>query len=140
MRRTGAYILLLRLADDEEIEVGRLGVTFFRRGEYAYVGSAMGGLDARIARHLRAEKKRHWHIDYLLERAAVASVLEFESSDRIECELSDTLAVSGASTAPVRGFGSSGCGCVSHLHYFGERDGSAETAARSAAPLLDSSS
>ena len=31
----------------------------------------MGGLDARVARHLRAEKKLHWHIDYLLERASV---------------------------------------------------------------------
>ncbi len=135
MRRTGAYILLLHLTQDEEIEVGRLGVTLFPRGEYAYVGSAMGGLDARIARHLRAEKKRHWHIDYLLERAAVAGVLEFESSDRIECELSDALAASGASTAPARGFGSSDCGCVSHLYYFGERDGAAEAAARSAAPV-----
>lgn len=134
MRRTGAYILLLRLASDAEIEVGRFGVTRFRRGEYAYVGSAMGGLDARIARHLRAEKKNHWHIDYLLTRTAVAGVLEFETSDHIECELSDALAGSDASTAPVRGFGSSDCGCSSHLYYFGERDGAAKAAARSIAP------
>ena len=71
LQRTGAYILLTHLAQGEEIEVGRLGTFLFCRGEYAYVGSAMGGLDARVARHLRAEKKLHWHIDYLLERASV---------------------------------------------------------------------
>ncbi len=134
MRRTGAYILLLRLANGGEIAIGRLGVTLFRRGEYAYVGSAMGGLDTRIARHLRTEKKLHWHIDYLLSRAPVADVLEFESSARIECELSAALAGSDASTVPVRSFGSSDCGCPSHLYYFGERDGAAQAAARSVAP------
>ncbi|MEE8421341.1 MAG: GIY-YIG nuclease family protein [Dehalococcoidia bacterium] len=136
--RRGAYILLLRLARDEEIEVGRLGVVRFRRGEYGYVGSALGGLDARIARHLRAEKKRHWHIDYVLERASVTGVLEFEGATRIECRLSDALAGSGASTTPVQRFGSSDCRCLSHLHYFGQRDGAAEVAARSVAPQLDS--
>jgi sugar fermentation stimulation protein A len=109
MKRSGAYILLFRLQQDEKIEVGRLGVVPLRRGEYAYVGSAMGGLDARIARHLRAEKKRHWHIDYVLERASISGVLEFESASRVECRLSDALASSAASTTPVRWFGSSDC-------------------------------
>ncbi len=117
LQRTGAYILLTHLAQDEEIEVGRLGTFLFCRGEYAYVGSAMGGLDARVARHLRAEKKLHWHIDYLLERASVTEVLEYESATRMECELSDALSRSEASTTPVRGFGSSDCRCLSHLHY-----------------------
>lgn len=138
MRRRGAYILLIRLAHDAEIEVGRLGAFRFRRGEYGYVGSAMAGLDARIARHLRAEKKRHWHIDYLLERASITGVLAVESTTRVECDLSDALACSGASTTPVRRFGSSDCRCRSHLHYFGAGYGAAEVAVRSATPELDS--
>ncbi len=132
MRRTGAYILLIHLAQDEEIEVGRLSTFLFRRGEYAYVGSAMGGLDARVARHLRAEKKRHWHIDYLLERASVTEVLEYESPTRIECELSDALAGGATVTMPVQGFGSSDCRCPSHLHYLGERAQAAEIVAKAA--------
>ena len=122
MKRRGAYVLLLRLAQDEQMDIGRLGTFRFRRGEYAYVGSAMGGLDTRIARHLRTKKKRHWHIDYLLERASVTDVLEFESSTRIECDLSDALASCEQSTTPVRRFGSSDCHCLSHLHYLWERD------------------
>lgn len=130
MKRTGAYILLCRLAADEHVEVGRLGRQLFERGEYAYVGSAMSGLDARIERHLRSEKRNHWHIDYLLERATVVRVLEFESSRRLECELNDRLRDTGA-TMPVRGFGSSDCHCDSHLHYLGRDPGAVRDTLRS---------
>jgi len=43
------------------------------RGVYLYVGSArgFGGLKARVARHLRAVKKVHWHVDYLLASRSV---------------------------------------------------------------------
>ncbi|HYA22015.1 MAG TPA: DUF123 domain-containing protein [Thermoproteota archaeon] len=39
----------------------------FHPGLYLYVGSARGpgGLRARVARHLRRDKVRKWHIDYL---------------------------------------------------------------------------
>jgi Uri superfamily endonuclease len=136
MTRPGAYALLFSLSQDEQIEVGRLGTVHFPRGQYGYVGSAMGsgGLDARIARHLRAEKKRHWHIDYLLKRADVAGALEFESPTRIECTLSDALTRGGASTTPAPSFGSSDCRCRSHLHYFGD-----ESAAEFAAHFAGSS-
>ncbi len=119
MTRTGAYVLLFRLARAERIAVGRLGDVALAHGQYAYVGSAMNGLDARIERHLRARKQRHWHIDYLLERATVTAVLEFESAIRLECELNARLLLEIRSAQPVRGFGSSDCRCRSHLHYLG---------------------
>ncbi len=119
MTRPGAYVLLLRLARAERIAVGRLGDVELVRGEYAYVGSAMNGLDARIERHLRARKQRRWHIDYLLERCTVTGVLEFESATRLECELNARLLIEARSAQPVRGFGSSDCRCRSHLHYLG---------------------
>ena len=102
MKRRGAYVLFLRLDADEAIEVGRLGRVRFEHGAYAYVGSAMGGLDARIARHLRSEKKLHWHIDYLLERATVTQVMAFETAQRIECDLSQGFEGLEGSTMPVR--------------------------------------
>lgn len=123
MRRRGAYILILDLDDEATIEVGRLGRQRFERGAYAYVGSAMGGLDTRVARHLREAKRMHWHIDYLLARATVTRVLEFETSRRIECELSGRVGELAGSSMPVRGFGSSDCGCWSHLHALGEDEG-----------------
>ncbi|MDP6607348.1 MAG: GIY-YIG nuclease family protein [Dehalococcoidia bacterium] len=134
MTRPGAYVLLFGLAQDEEIEVGRLGTVRFQRGHYGYVGSAMGsgGLDARIARHLRAEKNCHWHIDHLLARASVSGALELETVTRIECALSDALDRGKASTTPVRGFGSSDCRCRSHLRYFGASDLDEDAAGRAA--------
>jgi len=61
----GIYILLIEIPREVHMEVGALGVMEFPRGFYAYCGSAMGGLRARINRHLRSEKKARWHVDYL---------------------------------------------------------------------------
>jgi len=53
----GAYILFIFLAKKQNIRVGALGKIAFSPGWYAYVGSAMGGLRARIYRHLKQDKK-----------------------------------------------------------------------------------
>ena len=71
-RRVGSYVLFLRVECTEAVVVGRLGVCAFAPGYYAYTGSALGGLDARIARHRSARKRMRWHVDYLLQRASVA--------------------------------------------------------------------
>jgi len=52
-RDPGTYVLVLVIEQDMQIEVGALGTLFFRAGHYLYVGSALGGLGARLARHLR---------------------------------------------------------------------------------------
>lgn len=94
------------------VSVGRLGLCSFPAGRYVYTGSAKAGLEARIARHRRREKKLHWHIDYLLSRDEVDLVRVTRASSA-ECACNQ--AVRGEIVVP--GFGSSDCrqGCGSHL-------------------------
>ena len=70
----GIYHLIIYLPSDTSIEVGKLGRYYFQTGYYVYTGSAMRGLDQRIARHLRSEKRLHWHIDYLLQHGQIIDV------------------------------------------------------------------
>ncbi|RLA82840.1 MAG: GIY-YIG nuclease family protein [Deltaproteobacteria bacterium] len=109
----GTYILLIELPRDCEIAVGALGPLSFPRGFYAYVGSAMGGLEARIRRHLRKRKRFHWHIDFLLQRARVREVISIRGK-KVECPLAREL----EQTFPcIPRFGSSDCRCKSHLFF-----------------------
>lgn len=110
----GSYVLLVGLAEARCIETGRLGPVSFPAGFYAYAGSALGSLAPRLERHLRREKKLHWHIDYLLEHAAVLRALYAAGSDRKECVLAGSLS---ARLTPVPGFGCSDCRCRSHLFF-----------------------
>src|SRR5262245_37428335 len=93
----GVYQLYLYLAAAEQISVGRLGVFIFPPGRYVYTGSALSGLEGRLARHRRREKKRHWHIDYLVEYAVIESITVLRTRERRECALNATaLALPGA--------------------------------------------
>ena len=86
----GYYLLILELKRGQRIRVGALGVVAFEPGYYTYAGSARGGLEARVARHLRVRgKKKHWHIDYLRQRARVVETILFPAAtpaDRAELE------------------------------------------------------
>jgi len=110
--RKGTYALLVELKKDEEIEVGKLGILSFKKGYYTYIGSAMGGLDGRIRRHLRKNKKKHWHIDYLLEKGEIIKVLFIE--EKKECGIASLLK---DEFYGIAGFGSSDCKCKTHLFY-----------------------
>ncbi|HEY94973.1 MAG TPA: GIY-YIG nuclease family protein [Dehalococcoidia bacterium] len=110
----GGYVLLVRLKEGSEIRIGKLGTTQYDPGYYAYVGSAMRGLKQRILRHLRKEKKLHWHIDYLLEQANVSNVIVCKSGNSIECDIADAI---GTMYNVIKGFGSSDCKCTGHLFY-----------------------
>ncbi|MBN2251402.1 MAG: GIY-YIG nuclease family protein [Candidatus Altiarchaeota archaeon] len=112
----GAYILYIELERDEIIRIGALGNVSFKKGFYAYAGSGMGGLEARVMRHLRRGKKLHWHIDYLLEKAKVRVVYIRPSGRREECEIARMFA---SRFQCVPGFGCSDCRCKSHLFYSG---------------------
>ncbi len=81
----GAYVLLMRLDEDTTIATGALGELHFRAGEYCYVGSANGpgGIEARVGRHLRKEKKKRWHIDYFLDFALISDVIVLENGSEI---------------------------------------------------------
>ena len=111
----GNYILLSRLEFSLNIAVGKLGSFLFAPGYYLYFGSAQNGLEQRVNRHLRKDKKTHWHIDYLLQSARVVKVWSAESQERLECNLAGAVTGLPGFRVPVVGFGSSDCRCSSHL-------------------------
>ena len=114
----GIYHLVIHLAECMSIEVGKLGVFLFPAGYYVYTGSALGGLDARVSRHLRSEKRLHWHIDYLLQYAEIIHVVTHATGKRLECEYNRAILSLPDASIPVKGFGSSDCRCPAHLVYF----------------------
>ena len=116
----GSYILLIFVKKNFEEKIGKLGKVKFKKGFYAYVGSAFGrtvNLENRIARHLRKNKKKFWHIDYLLssQNVKIKKVYVFPSR-KIECYLAKNLLK--FSEGFIKNFGSSDCKCISHLLYF----------------------
>ena len=97
-------------------------------GYYTYTGSALGkgasSLKHRIARHLRKDKRKFWHIDYLLadENVSVEAVIVAETNENMECPLNKYLKSIIGAKVLVKGFGASDCRkkCESHLLYFPE--------------------
>jgi Uri superfamily endonuclease len=110
----GTYLLIMTLPKDSSVMVGKHGIIHFQKGCYAYVGSALNGLDQRIQRHLRTNKKTHWHIDYLLPFTEIVEIFYKENNRREECRVAQDLERNFASIA---GFGCSDCCCKSHLFY-----------------------
>jgi Uri superfamily endonuclease len=110
----GTYALLVHVPYDLATSVGELGTLSFKAGYYAYIGSALGGLKGRVRRHLKAEKKLRWHVDYLLARSRAIDVVVARSRTRKECAIAQELAKRLVS---IKGFGASDCKCESHLFY-----------------------
>ncbi len=113
-RGGGSYILLIKLSKGGEILIGKMGSRYFSEGSYLYLGSAMKGLKSRIDRHLRDNKRLHWHIDYLLVNASVEGVITIENGNKLECELARGFK---KVLKEVTGFGASDCKCTSHLYF-----------------------
>jgi Uri superfamily endonuclease len=118
--RAVTYQLLIRVDRPCRVRIGRLGTFAFPAGRYVYTGSARRALESRVARHLGATKRLHWHVDYLLAEPGV-SIESVRRSRTPECDANQ--AVGG--TAPAAGFGASDCraGCGSHLRFLGPESG-----------------
>ena len=110
----GTYVLLIGLTKSSDTPIGKRGNYSFEAGYYAYVGSALNSLEKRIERHVRIEKKPHWHIDYLLKEAKVRQVVYAETDKKQECTIAKELLMT---LKLVRGFGCSDCKCEAHLFY-----------------------
>ena len=110
------YQLKIELVRPVLVTVGQLGEFLCPAGRYVYTGSAKRNFEARIARHLRAEKALRWHIDWFLNTPGVRIVGVRRSGEK-ECFLNQ--GIRGRIVAP--GFGASDCreGCGSHLRYLG---------------------
>ena len=119
----GSYALVLNLSAERRIQVGRLGNFIFPPGFYLYFGSALNSLTERVNRHLRAEKKLRWHIDYLAAQAEIQQVWAAADGAKRECQWTVLALECPGVATPVTGFGSSDCGsCVSHLVHAASQD------------------
>jgi Uri superfamily endonuclease len=116
---SGTYALLIDVIGTVELTVGKLGFVRLPPGPYVYVGSAHGpgGLNGRLARHVRRDRQRHWHIDYLTEMTPTPYVYFEIDARRLECRWAQRILDLDGATAPAPGFGSSDCrnGCLAHL-------------------------
>jgi sugar fermentation stimulation protein A len=112
-------MLVVEVDHPMELRYGRGRRADVVPGVYCYVGSALGsgGLAARIRRHHRASKQRHWHVDALLEQARLIGALVIESDERLECRWASW--VDRRAPGRVSGFGASDCRCRSHLFRIG---------------------
>lgn len=98
------------------LQVGALGQVSLTPGLYLYVGSARRRLDARLRRHLRPEKKRRWHIDYLLAGDDALTIQEIWTGEQLaECQLARGLLVLPHVTIPQPRLGASDCRCPAHF-------------------------
>ncbi|MCD6572877.1 MAG: GIY-YIG nuclease family protein [Thermoplasmata archaeon] len=109
----GSYVIISSMKRRKAI-IGKLGEIEFRDGYYAYVGSAMNSIEARIERHLRKNKKMRWHIDYFLEHAKIEKIFYKEAIEKEECWVAKNFASIFES---IPKFGASDCKCKSHLFY-----------------------
>jgi len=127
----GVYTLIINVTKKKEIEIGALGSKSFVKGYYAYTGSALGNSSTsmrnRVLRHLQeGDKKRRWHIDFLLadKNVQVETVIAVSTKQKKECQVNRQIKTHLGAKILVPRFGASDCKqkCVSHLLYLGEEN------------------
>lgn len=116
----GTYVLSLQSDQRRSLRVGRREVVI-ESGYYLYVGSAFGpgGVRARISRHNRCSKPKHWHVDYLREVSILLRAWISYQSNRLEHVWANRL-LNEPGLEAVTGFGCSDCRCDSHLFFASE--------------------
>lgn len=130
----GTYTLMISVSGKLQVSVGKLGLKAFLPGYYAYTGSALGkgatSLPNRLARHLKAVKSKHWHIDFLLgnENVTVEAVFCVSNGQNLECQVNQSIRRQLNAEILIPEFGASDCRnqCKSHLLYFGRRNAQLE--------------
>jgi Uri superfamily endonuclease len=109
------YLLIMQGNVACRLWVGALGEVCLEPGWYLYVGSARRYLDARLRRHLRLEKRRRWHIDYLLAEGALKIKEIWLGEAGAECRLAGSLLALPEVTRPRPRLGASDCRCLTHF-------------------------
>ena len=115
----GVYVIIIRLDNAASICIGKLGKYHFKKGYYAYIGSARGtGGFKRVRRHFDVASgknfTRKWHIDHLLPYSTVECALLMPVDDDLECEIARII---GEFSEPIPDFGCSDCNCRTHLYF-----------------------
>ena len=110
------YQVAFILPQSQPITIGKLGHFHFEQGWYIYTGSARRGVLARLKRHLGAQKRQHWHVDYFAPRARAIAWRLLSRTGTTECDIVKTVLrlLPGSQRFPTR-FGSSDCRCAGHL-------------------------
>lgn len=117
-RVSGIYVLIFHLSANATVHVGRMGKIEFQSGWYAYVGSGKSGVEARVRRHLRAHRRDHWHLDYLLRLGQPVTAVIGHTAQSLECPIARHLETL---FQVVPRFGSSDCRCSGHLFHSPEQ-------------------
>ena len=118
---SGIYVLEIYAPSPFEVAIKKFSEVHFPKGYYYYIGSAQKNLGHRINRHLKLNKKLHWHIDYITSniKINIKSILIFKDFPRdFECKLTGELQDQFSLIHIAKGFGNSDCNiCESHLLY-----------------------
>jgi Uri superfamily endonuclease len=138
---SGTYGLVLASPSAGLVRIGRLGMLPLRRGFYVYVGSAFGpgGLAARLHHHRQVAVRPHWHVGYLRAVCEVVEVWFTREAVRCEHAWAEAVARLPGAGVPMPGFGSSDCGCESHLFFLAHRPSVAAFRRRVTTPVGSSS-
>ena len=115
---SGTYQLVCHANRTRNIRIGARGLLPFKAGYYLYVGSAFGpgGVNARLGRHLRKHKSKHWHIDYLTAQFKPKFAIVCYEHRRFEHDWASLLE-EREDLETIQGFGNSDCKCSSHLFF-----------------------
>ncbi|EAZ89744.1 GIY-YIG nuclease family protein [Crocosphaera chwakensis] len=118
--QTGTYCLVFYCSILSQVTVGKLGIYQIVPGYYCYIGSAFGrgGLQSRIERHLKINKRHHWHLDYIRPYLEPIEFCYTTDSIKREHQWSDLFLKEENSSIPINKFGSSDCHCSTHLFYY----------------------
>ena len=110
----GIYCLIINVRKNISLEVGSLSEIEFEKGSYIYVGSAQNSIEKRVGRHFKQNKKKYWHIDYLLadKNVKIEKYLHKKAGKKEECKIASFLMLF---EEPIKKFGCSDCNCKSHL-------------------------
>ncbi|MEN8192686.1 MAG: GIY-YIG nuclease family protein [Bacteroidota bacterium] len=118
---SGVYILELFASEEFQVNIKKFSGITLKKGYYYYIGSAQKNLKQRIERHLRIEKKIHWHIDHLTTAPSISTknaYIIYNSPKDLEEEIANNFPSMFGGIIVLKGFGNSDTkGSITHLFY-----------------------
>ncbi|MBJ19628.1 MAG: GIY-YIG nuclease family protein [bacterium] len=117
LAKPGTYALVFECSEDALVSVGALGEVPVAKGYLVYIGSAFGpgGLLGRLRHHVGPLGRPRWHVDYLRRSASLVGTWCASGPRSLEHLWAARFSELRGFTIPRKGFGSSDCGCPTHL-------------------------
>lgn len=100
---------------------GCKGPMVVKRGYYAYIGSAFGGIPGRVSHHMNPNGGVKWNSDYLKPYTQPEGLWFTYDRERRECPWARIVANLPGAEQPCEKFGSNDCDCYTHLYFFPTR-------------------